>query len=391
MRLLSARDGLGRAAKKLRQGPCTMGYMGASIAGMRNGWRTAIHEWLNKHFPHSEPHLEVNCCVGGVGSIIGAFNARRNFTHHSPDLVFIEYSVVDFLRFAHRSAAPVEAEYSVEALVRIIKSINPECDICFIYYFCFGSEDHLRGRHTPTEKIYEEIADYYGIPSISAAQFFLNLSNSGEMHLTGENGLPAIYRSDMSHPTIEGNRRVVGFLCAQLAKLLAAKPTKRSAKLPTPLHPVRIEDWRCYPAQRHMFSGNIEIVEIPVGKKAGGERKKYAQYVALRAGGKVSFKVHGHLVAIFLIIGPDSGVVRCRVGDRVEVRNLFDSFCFHDRVTMFIPFHNPGIEGEPQTREVVFELLKSLPQDVQGLPPVQKPSKWKIGVVELRVVGQVLK
>jgi hypothetical protein len=353
---------------------------------MEHSWRTGIHEWLNAIFPCTEPHREVNCCVGAAGSLTGVFHARVNFTGQKPDLVFIEYSLVDFCKPVPRALT----ERSVEVLVRTIKSINPDCEICFLYYFCFRTDDHLNGRYTPVEKIYETIADHYGIPSISVAQFVVELSHSGAMHLTGDNDRPAIYRRDLHHLTMEGNRRVVEFLCEQLEKLLATKAARPSAKLIGSLRPVRIEDWRSYKVREDMLSGNSEIVRIPEGKRGLLRSMKLREYVALYPGGKLTFKIRGHLAAISIVIGPNSGVTRFQVGDNIETRNLFDTWCFAERIAMYEPFPYPDIQERARTREIVVELMGSVPKGIREPRPVQKPSKWTLGIVDLRVIGKLL-
>jgi hypothetical protein len=210
------------------------------------------------------------------------------------------------------------------------------------------------------------------------------------MHLTGDNDRPAIYRRDLFHTTIEGNRRVTGFVCAQLDKLLAGKTRPRTVKLVGPLRPVRIEDWRGHDVRPDMLTGKFEPIHVPVGKSSFGNRVKPLQYVALRPGGRLAFKIHGHLAAISIVIGPYSGVVRCRVGNNVEVRNLFDIFCFADRIATYVPSPYPDLHEPLRDQEIIFEMMGSLPKDIQGPTPLQKPSKWTLGIVKLLVIGRLL-
>jgi len=381
---VNTRKGFRYLGGRIRRGPSQVAYIGSSNTAMKNGWRGDIQAWFNEKFPCDGGHIEINSSLGGVGSITGVFLAKEKLQNKKPDLAFIEFSCIDL-----SGTTPIDmVSQSVEALIRISRSANPDCDICFMYFFSPRSGEHVKGRLTRVEEIYEKIADHYGIPSINVAKFVVSLVNSGEMSLSGENGKPAIFRQDMVHPTVEGSKKISDFIKSSLLDIIEADNIGSNCfQMPEPINADNLKDWKiCYIKER-MLTGKYIKTE-----KTFGNMDKPVEYFSLSPGARLSFKVKGRLLGLYVIIGPDSGIIKCDLSGSIVIKKLFDRYCHFTRAWGYII--SSKIDGAKYLdgQEVIIELLNHIPDgDKYSNPfPAKKPSEWKLDIIGLFVIGDVI-
>lgn len=157
---LHARDGLGHVMEKIRNGgPVTIAYLGGSITQM-TGWRNLTTDWLRSEYP-SCTFKEVNAGVGGTGSDLGCYRLQQDALCESPDLLFVEFATNDY-------EAEVEDIWRYfEGIIRQTWRKNSKTDIVFVYTIGERMLDVYKSGYSPrAASAMEQVADFYGIPSI---------------------------------------------------------------------------------------------------------------------------------------------------------------------------------------------------------------------------------
>lgn len=168
------RDGLPHAAAKLNAGgEFSVVFLGGSITkgGNDGGFATSLPEWLGKEFPNAKV-ASVNSGINGTDSDFGAARTDRDVLDHKPDLVFVEFAVNDAGR--DRTA-------SMERIVRKIWKANPSTDIVFLYTVSENEmADYRSGKLPVAASHHENVAEFYGIPSIRLGTALVRELDSGK-------------------------------------------------------------------------------------------------------------------------------------------------------------------------------------------------------------------
>ena len=180
---INVRCGLKSAQRILLYRPLRIAYLGGSNSVMKKGWRPLTQNWFNKNFPNHGPHQEINATLGGVMTLVSSFFVEHTVTKQNPDLVFIEYTINDFIwastadggHLGHKTLPLDTIKASVEGMVRNIKRHNPNCDIVFVHFPGLQDIRHKEKIMGEIINVYEEIADHYSIPSITISKYLLNL------------------------------------------------------------------------------------------------------------------------------------------------------------------------------------------------------------------------
>ncbi|MFC2111745.1 GDSL-type esterase/lipase family protein [Bacteroidota bacterium] len=151
------RDGLPHFFNKVHAGEeVRVAYLGGSITAAR-GWRVKTLAWFKSQYPNVQ-FTEINAAISGTGTGFGACRIGADILPHQPDLVLMESRV--------NGGQGVERQ-SVEGIIRQIKAASPETDICFVYTIGeWFKEDIITGKNSEFGSVLEEVANYYGIPSI---------------------------------------------------------------------------------------------------------------------------------------------------------------------------------------------------------------------------------
>lgn len=183
----TVRGGLPNFCRKLRAGePVRIAYFGGSITA-QNGWRPQSLEYFRSLSP-SRKAEQIHAAIGGTGSELGAFRLEQDVLRHKPDLVFVEFAVND------SGASPYRIRQSMEGIVRHIWKVLPETDICFIYTVTAANiPDLLAGKAKRSTSTMEEVADHYGIASVSFEPEIARLVREGRLVMrSGNQGLTRV-------------------------------------------------------------------------------------------------------------------------------------------------------------------------------------------------------
>jgi len=190
--------------------PLKIGYLGGSIT-LGTGasttsacWREKTTKWFQDTYTDSEI-TAINATIGGFGSTPNAFRAKSQLLDQNPDLVFVEAAVNDW------NATESDVKDAMEGVVRQIYTANPKTDIVFIYTMHKeGAESsYQQGTVMKTVQWHQQIAEYYGIPSINCGLELYNHIKNGEM--TWETAL-----KDGTHPTDAGYQVYTDYITSML-------------------------------------------------------------------------------------------------------------------------------------------------------------------------------
>ncbi len=159
--MLQVRGGIPHFARRVASGqPATIVAYGTSLTH-GGQYLARVTETLATAAGNGNVRL-VNAGLRGYMALWAAFRVGHDVLPHDPDLVLIE--------FAHNEATPDALAYCTRALDGIIAQIRrarPKCDIAFVYFAPHGA---AAGGPTAGMRLHEEVADYYGLPSIDLTQ-----------------------------------------------------------------------------------------------------------------------------------------------------------------------------------------------------------------------------
>ncbi|WP_145028921.1 SGNH/GDSL hydrolase family protein [Paenibacillus sp. Y412MC10] len=200
--IIHTRSGLPAFQDKIRKGlPVTVAFLGGSItegAGAsdadKTSWRGLTQTWLEDR--HGADQVAcINAGVGGTDSTFGAHRLQEHVLEHGPvDLLFVEFSVNDG---TDRS----ESIRGMEGIVRGCKRRSPQTDLCFVY----TAADKNLGPGVPFNiAVHEEVAAYYGIPSVNYASAIQQGIEEGRWSWKE-------LAPDGVHPNDEGHALYAGF------------------------------------------------------------------------------------------------------------------------------------------------------------------------------------
>lgn len=312
-----ARGGLGNVFARLRQGrPTTILWFGGSItagAGASNpeaaSYRGLVGRWFVDTFPNAKV-TNVNSAIGGTGSDLGAFRAPRDILPHRPDLVFVEYAVND------GGTPEAMMTRSMEGIVRQVRRALPFADVCFVYTFVVGQlAEFKQGQPIRTVRCHEQVAERYGLPSV-------NLAVPAAARLIDGSMTEAQFAGDGVHPTDAGYRIYADALIGYLEQARKASGPIRRHSLPRqPMVAGCLERARMITPQE-IGSGNGWSVETkdPCGAFP-------AILVAGVPGSQLSVPFSGTILALFDVLGPDTGGVDYRIDEgEWKVLSPFDQW-----------------------------------------------------------------
>src|SRR5437764_7249306 len=156
---LHARDGLREAGTRLRNEPCTIAYLGASVTAQREGYSSRLHELLCRLW--KQPHRMIWAGTGALGSLSGVFLMDELVVKHRPQLCFVEYATGDFCG----RTPPEELGPAIEGIAQKLRDIG--CEPCFLYLY--RSDIGFDGLNQVLA-VYEAVAKHHHVPSIDLAR-----------------------------------------------------------------------------------------------------------------------------------------------------------------------------------------------------------------------------
>ncbi|MBQ9963945.1 MAG: hypothetical protein IJP14_02365 [Clostridia bacterium] len=201
-------DGLKNSYWKLKnEKELTVAFMGGSVTygvgcdNLSQSFRIIVKDWLKKQFPDATV-TEINAAYPSACSAYGVYAVDDFVIAQKADLVFIEYGVNDKYAKSRYTVDQVKANY--ETILRKLYTADATCDVVALYV-----TDSSIASNADAEPLYEhaaaqeEVATYYGIPSINVGwkmvkTYALGSGSSSKKWST--------FFSDSVHATTTGNQ-----------------------------------------------------------------------------------------------------------------------------------------------------------------------------------------
>lgn len=313
-----------------------IGYLGGSITEAVNGWRDLTYNWFRLNFPQTVI-TQNNGGIGGTGSDLGVFRVESDILSKSPDLVFVEFAVND----GGKSQEVVQRD--MEGIVRKIWTESPTTDICFVYTVDEPKCNKLlEGKLDSTVVYMEEIANYYGIPSIHMGIEVSRLLKSGKLVFTDdpkENEHRIVFTKDHVHPLAESGHPIYAAQVAKYMPSLMKSPKKAPHILPVAF---RTDNW--YGAHKKSIAGLSKDgfwEQLPpdniLMKSFSGFLPEIYKGVP---GSKIRFSFTGTALGLLDVVGPTACILKVTVDGRQKEISRFDKYCSYNRIAYIILFDN---------------------------------------------------
>lgn len=347
-----ARQGLPNFYGKLAAGgELKIAYFGGSITA-QPGYRVHSREHFQKAYPACQIK-EINAAIGGTGSNLGALRLEHDVLRHKPDLIFVEFAVND------GGARPYAIRKSMEGIVRHIWRDLPGTDILFVYTLTVSNVKELQeGKMQRSASVMEDIADYYGIPSIHMGLEVVKLEAAGkllmkasdkeltrvsgdELNISADNFVNADgkipFAGDGVHPYANtGHQLYMDAIRRSLPAIEAAGKANAGRDLPAAM--VK-ECWE-------------KVVTVPLDhpwvKVSGSWEKNEPSHAVTKAflgrmdpfftfspAAEIRFRFKGTTAALYNLLGPHGCIFeKSIIGDKSSEQRCFDPYCTYHRLAL---------------------------------------------------------
>ena len=316
-------------------------FLGGSITEM-NGYRPMVCEDLKKRFPKTDFTFTA-AGMSSTCSTTGAFRLKEQVLDQGPvDLFFVEFAVNDD-QDAHHDRQ--ECIRGLEGIIRHARQHNPAADIVVTH---FVNESMLttfkRGGEPVSSRSHNEVLQHYKISGIQLNREVFERIEAGKLTWKLFGGV---------HPAPAGNR-----ICANMierllerawTKPLAADAATKSHPMPGPMDRNNYANGRFVePAQAEIVRGwTIEIPEW--SKLTGGHRARFDKEemrCATEPGAELRLKFDGKAIGIFLLAGPDAGMLEASVDGapfrRFDLLHAYSAGLHYPRSIIFDADLAPG-------------------------------------------------
>ena len=318
------RDGIGHVMAKIKAGKAIrIAYFGGSITAM-DGWRRLSREWLQTQYP-GVTFTEIAASIGGTGSGLGVFRFGQDVLQYKPDLVFVEFASND-------GGEPVNSIWrNFDGIVRQTWLNDPETDIVFAYTVTQAMlADYTKGLCPIATSAMEQLADYYGIPSICFGPRVTADANADKLVMTIGEAATAVptetpnedaaiiaelakqgkvlFSKDGVHPVLEGARAyyLESFKAAWL-ELAEGGTADHTAKLAVAFADKTMEAAKMVPITPEMLSGTWQQVEAKEENGSFASRFGDKPWMTQTPGSKLKFRFRGCQCQIYDLFGPATG------------------------------------------------------------------------------------
>lgn len=355
------RGGAPNFYKKLESGApeVRIAYFGGSVTA-QNGWRVYSREYFQSLYPDTKV-TEINAAIGGTATDLGAFRCWHDVIKENPDLVYIEFACND------HGTRPLVLRKNLEGIVRQIWDANPRTDIIFIYVVTAGeTELMLEGKMMRSASVMEDIADYYGIPTINFGASLKPMLEEGTLVMKSETGplarvsgdelninaeavcnedgaLPVNadgvvpFSGDGVHP-YENTGHVLyeSSIERSMPLIKDAAIRARAHAMPAPMVAGCLSDVATVSfADPHVSvtgEWSRDEADDPV---SGPFSNRSDEFFTFEPGAEVSFKFRGSSAAVYDIIGPESCSLLVSVdGSEPRTVNRIDGYCTYHRLAL---------------------------------------------------------
>lgn len=155
-------------------------------------------DWFRRKFPAAKINY-INAGIGGTTSQFGAARVEEDVLSHSPDIVFVEFSVND--------SNDEKYKETYESLLRKILSAQSEPAV-----FTFNNVRYDNGENA--QEVHNEVARYYKLPVVSMKDSIYRELLLG--HFSSEN-----ITADHLHPNDVGHGLLAEVICNLLDTILS--------------------------------------------------------------------------------------------------------------------------------------------------------------------------
>lgn len=283
-------------------------FLGGSITEM-DGYRPMVCDYLQQKFPETEFEF-IAAGIASTCSDVGAFRLESDVLANGPvDLFFVEFAVND------DQDGMFDEEHSIRGMEGIIRHMREDCpnvDIVMTYFVNDNLMHKYReGSIATSIKAHRQVAERYAISTIDLAKEIQEQIDSKKITWEEFGGV---------HPAPKGNR-----ICADMiASLLNSAWSKSTASKTNPHALPEIIDSNSYYCGGYRgfddvaLNGGFELFIPDWSKIPGGFRERFAGIPCLCAdqpGAEASFEFEGNTLALYVLAGPDAGIVETKVDD----------------------------------------------------------------------------
>jgi pimeloyl-ACP methyl ester carboxylesterase/lysophospholipase L1-like esterase len=317
---IQPRSSLSRCADAFEStGKGRVAFLGGSITEME-GYRPRTYQTLQKLFPKTQFDF-INAGISSTASTTGAFRLTTDvFSRGTVDLLFVEFAVNDDQDALLPHNIMIRA---MEGIVLQARRHNPKIDIVFLYT---ANEHHIetyQAGKTPLPIVaHQQVAEYYGIPSISFAGDVAQRMGVAEFDWKTFGGThPAPYGADI--------------YASDIATLLAAhcRPNDPAADRPqptNPLDPLHFGQGRFIAIEEAKIQSGWTLGKPDWDSLAGGKRKQFSDIPMLvgnKPGASLDLKFKGSTIGLYMVSGPDAGTIEYTIDDKpYPPINLFTKY-----------------------------------------------------------------
>lgn len=280
-------------------------FLGGSITEME-GYRPMVCEYLQKKFPNTEFDF-VAAGISSTCSDVGAFRLETdvlaNADSRPVDLFFVEFSVNDDQDggFSYEHAVR-----GMEGIIRHIRTACPNVDIVMTFFVNENlMQKYREGSVATSIRAHSAVAERYNISTVNLAREIQQQIDAGKITWQEFGGV---------HPAPRGNR-ICADMIASILDYAWAKPTAKLCaphETPEPLDAFSYAGGAFRGFDGLDLKGGFEIVTPDWSKIPGSFRGTFAGIPCLCAtepGAEASFEFEGTALAIYILAGPDAGVV----------------------------------------------------------------------------------
>jgi hypothetical protein len=266
-----------------------------------------------------------------------------------PDLIFVEFAVNDH----DQQLSKASIIRSMEGIVRKTWSAFPNTDICFIYA---TSENIIRELTERKKKNYaieamEEVASYYGIPSINLGLKIAHLYKHGKLILSGKpenNAHTIVFTQDHTHPLPASGYPLYASTVVKYLKEMSTFGYKSKPHfLSKPLDPYHWQDARMIKIEDTHLEGDWK--QLP---ENAGLMRRFKKFMPVifegKPGAVMQFSFEGGVLGLYDCIGPGAGIIEITIDGYKQKKYRFDSYCYYDRKSYF--FLDSLNEGRHQVK-----------------------------------------
>ncbi|WP_235549978.1 GDSL-type esterase/lipase family protein [Paenibacillus sp. Soil766] len=336
MQELFPRRGLPNVIQKLENGEdVTIVYFGGSNTRSQ-GYRVMTADWLQGQYPKADIRT-VNAGIDGTGSDLGCARLETDVLRHQPDLVFVE--------FVGNDGGVPESKARIEGIVRQIRKQSRFTDILFVYTLKERDVAGFQaGEYQKGALMQEEVADYYGIPSIHLGVAVSQLVTEGKLIFTSgslgaDKSIPGaiVFTHDSIHPIIpEGHQIYTDTITRSLEQIRELRSESLEHNLPedtlVPANPWEYAAMRPLEGYAQLSAGWSYVTPDDFALARDYNWLFPGLWRAVDPGESFTVQFEGTHIGLFDIGGPDSGRLKVTVdGGEPFLVDRFTLYNDHNR------------------------------------------------------------